>query len=328
LLYRLGIFRKLLKKSKKISIYCHQNADPDAVCSAFALKFLIKKLKKRAIVNIIVPDGFNTLGKRAADCIPIRGITEIYSNKADLIILVDTNNIRQLGSHYEFLKNLKTQIVVIDHHTPHPDLRNRNSCIIINEKISSTCEIVYEMYKRFKLKPSKKVSNAILIGIVYDSRHFILASSRCLINVAELIPLGASIKDAISIMAIPLSKSEIMARLKALQRLVILKVDNWIITSSEVGSYQASVARILNYVGAHVAIVGGKNMDEFIISLRCKENFHKKTGIHLGKDIAIPVAESLNCSGGGHAMAAGINGIGDLEDIIDKCISKIRERLS
>jgi nanoRNase/pAp phosphatase (c-di-AMP/oligoRNAs hydrolase) len=95
-----------------------------------------------------------------------------------------------------------------------------------------------------------------------------------------------------------------------------------------VNSYQASVARILNYVGAHVAVVGGMNNDRFIISLRCKENFHKKTGIHLGKDIAMPIAERLNGSGGGHAMAAGINGIGDIDDIIEKCIDKIKEKLS
>ncbi len=119
-----------------------------------------------------------------------------------------------------------------------------------------------------------------------------------------------------------------MARLKALQRLTISRADNWIIAASKVNSYQASVARILNYIGTHVAIVGGKNNDRYIISLRCKENFHKKTGIHLGKDIAIPIAERFNGSGGGHAMAAGINGIGDVDEIIEKCIDIIREKIS
>lgn len=327
-MYRLRLFEKLLKKSKKIFIYCHQNADPDAICSAYAIRFLIKNLKKGAIVKIITPGGMNVLAKRVVDFIPIGSITEIFSNKVDLIILADTNNIQQLGNHYESLTNLKTPLVIIDHHTIHPGLKKSASCIIINEKVSSTCEIVYEMYKRCKLKPSKKVANAILIGIVYDTRHFILASSKCLINVAELIHLRASIEDAISIMRIPLNKSEIMARLKALQRLVISRANNWIIATSEVNSYQASVARILNYIGAHVSIVGGRNNDRFIMSLRCKENFHKKTGIHLGKDIAIPIAESLNGSGGGHAMAAGMNGIGDIDDIIEKCIDKIREKLS
>jgi len=327
-LYRLRLFEKLLKKSKKIVIYCHQNADPDAICSAYAIKFLIKNLKKGVIVKIITPGGMNALAKRVVDFIPIESITEILSNKADLIILADTNNIRQLGNHYESLTNLKIPLVIIDHHTTHLDLKKSTSCIIINEKVSSTCEIVYEMYKRYKLKPSKKIANVILIGIVYDTRHFILASSKCLINVAELIHFGASIEDAISIMRVPLDKPEIIARLKALQRLVISRADNWIIAASEVNSYQASVARILNYVGAHVSIVGGRNNDRFIMSLRCKENFHKKTGIHLGKDIAIPIAERLNGSGGGHAMAAGINGIGDIDDIIEKCIDKIREKLS
>ncbi len=328
LLYRLRLFEKLLKNSKKIFIFCHQNADPDSLCSAYAIKFLIKNLKKEAIIKIITPGGINVLAKRVVDFIPIKLITKISSNEADLIILADTNNVQQLGNYYESLRNSQIPLVIIDHHTTHPGLKKSASCIIINEKVSSTCELVYEMYKRYKLKPSKKVANAILIGIVYDTRHFILASSKCLINVAELIHLGASIEDALSIMRVPLNKSEIIARLKALQRLTISKVENWVITASKVNSYQASVARILNYIGTHVAIVGGKNNGRYIISLRCKENFHKKTGIHLGKDIAIPIAKRFDGYGGGHAMAAGINGIGDIDEIIEKCIDIIREKLS
>ncbi len=322
-MYRLSSFKRLLKKSKKIFIFCHLNADPDAICSAYALQYLIKKLVKKSIIKIVVPDGMNVLAKKVAEFISIKSTNDPLKTEVDLIIAVDTNNLMQLGKYYELLKKLKTPIVVVDHHTPHPDMTLKTSCLIWNENTSSTCEIIYEIFKQLKINPSKKVANAILMGIVYDTRHFILASSKSIINVAELIRFGACLEDAISIMEIPISRSELIARLKATQRLVFFYSGDWIIAITKVNSYQASVSRIITLMGAHVAIVGGTIKERFIISLRCKRDFHNNTRIHLGKDIAIPVGEIINGSGGGHALAAGINGVGNLDDAIDKCVDRI-----
>ena len=63
-----------------------------------------------------------------------------------------------------------------------------------------------------------------------------------------------------------------------------------------------------------MAAVAGKKNDKLEVSLRCNRDFTEKTGIHLGKDIAMPLGEQLGGVGGGHAMAAGVNAKGEVED--------------
>ena len=47
-----------------IAIFCHINTDPDAICSAYALKNLIENQNKSAFIEIILPEGSNKLTKK------------------------------------------------------------------------------------------------------------------------------------------------------------------------------------------------------------------------------------------------------------------------
>ncbi len=319
---------KLLKTSREILIFCHQNADPDAICSAFATQFLIKKLQRKAHVSIVVTEGMSRVAKKVVELISVDTVTEPAIESTDLIIIVDTNNLRQLGKWGGIVEKSGVPLVIVDHHAPHPKTTQIESYMIHDEDVSSTCEIIYDIFKNFKIRQTKRVANAILIGIVYETRHLSLASSKSLIKIAELIRDGGRVEDAILVLQIPMSNSERIARLKAAQRIVFIKAGDWLIASAEASSYQASVARVFITIGAHVAIVGGRNKERLSISLRCTKDFAEKTGIHLGRDIAIPIGELLNGAGGGHAMAAGINGTGDLEDGIGKCADRIKDMLS
>jgi len=42
-------------KASVILILCHHNADPDAVCSAYAIKSLLKRLRPEAVVKVASP---------------------------------------------------------------------------------------------------------------------------------------------------------------------------------------------------------------------------------------------------------------------------------
>ncbi len=65
-----------------------------------------------------------------------------------------------------------------------------------------------------------------------------------------------------------------------------IRIDNWIIAFSHVSAFEASAARALVDLGAHVAAVAGEKGGGVEISLRCTREFTEKTGIHLGRDIA------------------------------------------
>jgi nanoRNase/pAp phosphatase (c-di-AMP/oligoRNAs hydrolase) len=54
------------------------------------------------------------------------------------------------------------------------------------------------------------------------------------------------------------------------------------------------------------------------ISLRSKEEFYQKSGIHLGRDLAKPLGDYVNGTGGGHTLAAGVTGFGEVDNALKK----------
>lgn len=308
------------KDVKLVVLLCHQNADPDAVCSAYAFSQLLKKIKPSLEVNIALTQGANKLSKKILNAIPIKVVAFSRIDYSDVIFLLDTSTIEQLDKLKPQLESLKKPIIVIDHHTLHPKIKGVAQLTIIREEASSTCEIVYDMFKQVKIIPSIRASKALFLGIAFDTKRFLKANSNTLKKVAELIEHGLNAKELLNLLTSPMAFSERTSRIKAAQRLKLEKISEWLIVFSHVSSYQSSAAHALLNLGAHVAIVYGTKKRESRISMRSSDIFYQKTGIHLGKDIAIPLGEHNNGVGGGHSTAAGVNVKGDLNQIPRKCL--------
>jgi nanoRNase/pAp phosphatase (c-di-AMP/oligoRNAs hydrolase) len=122
--------------------------------------------------------------------------------------------------------------------------------------------------------------------------------------------------------------SERVARLKASRRTKLFKIDKWIIALSHVSAYQAPSAKALVDLGAHVSAVAGLKNGKIDVSLRCIRQFSDQTGINLGKDIATPLGEFVQGVGGGHAMAAGVSGIGEIEPTLKQCLFLLRQKIA
>ncbi len=314
--------------AKIIVLLCHHNADPDAICSAYAFAGLLKRLRPSLEVEIGAAQGISRLSKHILKHLPINVNTKPNVEKADIIVLLDTNTIQQLDNLAEKVKSTKAPIIVIDHHAAHPETQQVAKICITNEETSSTCEIVYDFFRKESIKPSENEAKALFLGIAFDTRHFVLANSSTLKTVAELIDIGMNAQETLSLLSLPMDFSERVARLKACRRAKLLKVGEWIIALSNVSAYQASAARAIIDLGAHVAVVAGQKNENLEISLRCTRDFHEKTGVHLGKDIANPLGESLQGMGGGHATAAGVNGTGDVETGLKRCLRLLKEKLA
>jgi len=313
--------------ARRVVLLCHHNADPDAICSAYALTGLLKNLRPKIEVEIGAAQGISRLSKHLLKYLPIEVKTNPNVEKTGAIMLLDTNTIQQLDSLAEKVKASKAPVIVIDHHAAHPETEQVAKICITNEGASSTCEIVYNFYKQVNVKPAENESKALFLGIAFDTRHFILANSSTLKTVAELIEAGVNAQEALSLLSLPMDFSERVARLKACRRAKLFKVGGWIIAFSHVSAYQASAARAIIDLGAHVAAVAGQRNENIEISLRCTREFHEKTGVHLGKDVAKPLGEYLDGMGGGHATAAGVNGLGDIETGLKRCLRLFKEKL-
>jgi nanoRNase/pAp phosphatase (c-di-AMP/oligoRNAs hydrolase) len=242
--------------------------------------------------------------------------------------MLDTNTIQQLDGLAERVTKTKAPIIVIDHHIAHPETQALCKLCITIEEASSTCDIVYGFYKEQNLKPEPNEAKALFLGMAFDTRHFVLASSATFKAVADLVDSGVNAQEALSMLALPMDFSERVARVKACRRAKIVRVDNWIMAFSHVSAFEASAARALVDLGAHMAAVAGEKGDGIELSLRCTREFTEKTGVHLGRDIAKPLGEALQGQGGGHAMAAGVNGKGDIKAGLKRCLRLLKENLA
>jgi nanoRNase/pAp phosphatase (c-di-AMP/oligoRNAs hydrolase) len=218
-------------------------------------------------------------------------------------------------------------IIVVDHHAAHPETERIAKLCITKEEAASTCEIVYDFYRQLDMKPDLNEAKALFLGIAFDTRHFILANSSTFQTIAELGEIGVNAQETLSALALPMDFSERVARMKACRRAKLLKIGNWIIALSHVSAYQASAARALVDLGAHMAAVAGQKDEKVEISLRCTREFNQETGIHLGRDIAKPLGEYLKGMGGGHATAAGVNGTGEMKAGLKRCLRLLKEKL-
>jgi nanoRNase/pAp phosphatase (c-di-AMP/oligoRNAs hydrolase) len=311
-----------------VVLLCHHNADPDAICSAYALANLLKLSRPTLEVEIGAAQGISRLSKHLLSFLPMQITGRPQIEKADAIALLDTNTVQQLDTLADRVRNSKKPIIVIDHHASHPETQKIASICVTNEESSSTCEIVYSFYKQQNVKPDANTAKALFLGIAFDTRHFILANSSTLKFIAELIDLGVNAQETLSMLALPMDFSERVARLKACRRARLFRVGNWIIAFSHVSAYQASAARAIIELGAHVAVVAGQKNESLEISLRSSLDFNKQTGIHLGKDVAKPLGEYIHGMGGGHSTAAGVNGVGDVETGFKRCLAILKEKLA
>jgi phosphoesterase RecJ-like protein len=311
-----------------VLLLCHHNADPDAVCSAYAFQGLLAKCRPNMTVEIGMGQGISRLSKHILKHIPIAVNLQPDVEKADAIVLLDTNTTQQLGHLAERVTETNAPIIVIDHHAAHPQTEQIAKLCITNEEASSTCEMVYNFYKQLNMKPDLNEAKALFLGITFDTRHFVLAKTSTFKTISELSDIGVNPQEELSSLALPMDFSERVARMKACRRAKLIKVENWIIALSHVSAYQASAARALVDLGAHMAAVAGQKNEKVEISMRCNRDFNQVTGIHLGRDIAKPLGEYLQGMGGGHATAAGVNGVGYVEKGLKRCLRLVKEKLS
>ncbi len=287
-----------VKESESAALFCHQNADPDATCSAFALQSLIRKLAPATSTKIVCPEGVSSSTKQLLENLGITVPDGRLPAKVDLAILVDTNTLDQLGQTAETLTRAETPIIVVDHHHPHPDTVKIASQLVVDESAAAAAEVVYKLWQTSNVEVGAQEARSLLAAIFIETKHFLLATESTFEIAAGLVKAGADPRHLSELMSNPVSRSERIARLKAAGR--------------------SQVA---------VAFVAGESKEKIRVNMRATEGFYSKTGIHLARDVSIPIGKKLSGVGGGHATAAGLSVPGQLPDVLKICVDVLKESL-
>ncbi|MFX0044429.1 MAG: bifunctional oligoribonuclease/PAP phosphatase NrnA [Candidatus Hermodarchaeota archaeon] len=320
--------RDVLAKSSTPLIIGHQNADPDAVCSMLAFRSLYLMTNPEGEPTLVCAD-VSRLSKKVLSLFESTVEIKEFSEKShDLIVLLDANSRLQLGSEVGTLLREPSQTLVIDHHEENPNIGSIAEHTIINTNVSSTCEIVFNLFRNLDLGIDALTANLLLTGMIFDTRRFFYSNKDSLESALELIELGADYQACVNSLIIRPDRSERIARLKAAGRLNVHTFDDWIIATTKVKAFEASACRGLIDLGADVAIVGGVTANgEVRLSSRSTRDFSTMTGVNLGTDVMEPLGELIGGEGGGHANAAGANGTRNRDEALERSIELIRAAL-
>jgi len=313
---------KILSENNFFIITAHETPDGDAIGSECAMKLALDSLNKKSFIinadqmahkyDFLDPEGQ----------IIVYNETTIPKNlKKYTLLILDTNDVENIGSVATSILPFVKQFFIIDHHESNDEKINHN---LIESNASSTCEILYDLFSDMNIIFDLPLAQAIFVGIVYDTGSFIYPKTTAkTFDIAhELVLKGVNpnkvyskIYESNSISALKL-QSKVLASLNlyynqqvAVQ--VMLKEDLW-----ECGAlYEESDTLInipLKSETVKVSVFFKENKDGILrCSMRSKGN--------------IDVSEiAQHYEGGGHRTAAGFKSKYPLEIIKRKVLKKLR----
>ncbi|MFW9958337.1 MAG: bifunctional oligoribonuclease/PAP phosphatase NrnA [Candidatus Odinarchaeota archaeon] len=317
--------RSLLSESSYPLILGHQNADPDAVCAMLAFARMYRIINPKG-TPVLIADDLSRLSNQVMNTfVSGESILETEGIESDLVILLDTNSVFQLGPKFQKIPQNQSKTIVIDHHEINPETEAIAEHRLVRTDRSSTCEIMVNLFEEYNIPIDSMTANLLLTGIIFDTRRFYFADVLTLQTAIKLIEYGADYEQCIKALLMRPDRSERIARLKAAGRVKIHQIGDWLVVTSKIGAFEASVCRSLLDMGADVAIVGGAPSNDVVrISSRSTREFSISTTINLGKDVMEPLGSIIDGRGGGHANAAGANGTKGLDEAIVKSVELIR----
>jgi nanoRNase/pAp phosphatase (c-di-AMP/oligoRNAs hydrolase) len=300
---------------RRAVVLTHRHADVDAYCAAYGVARLLRRLKRGARVTVVAPEGLSIPARRVRSRYPLRLAEKTGFEDVDLAVVVDTGNLSLLARFAAPLSEATCLKVFLDHHPLNRSIEEVADHLVLDETASSVSEIVYRLLATHDVPLTRDLAQVLLTGIVADSRHLRLATSRTVRAVAEICDRGASIGVAADILGSVRDQSERIARLKGAQRVSLYRIGNWLAGSTEIGSYQSSVARALVDLGVDFAAAIGETGGQARCCLRATQSFCEGSDIHLGRDIAERIAERLGGVGGGHPAAASLTVTASSEEV-------------
>lgn len=309
---------KSLQSANKILVNCHIHPDHDSICSALALKQVIRGMNK--YVDVVSPDAISYSYPKLVSTITVASFNEIDFSSYDLMIVLDSQswNMLNLNSKPE----IKT--IVVDHHP-------RNSIDadikILDIQASSVCEMLYLLFVDWDENIETDLAELLLAGIVSDSGAFQQENTtkRTLQVASELMGRGVEIErityeilrqfsfDTVKFWGEMISRIEIDREHGFAWAAIPFEIySRFDLEGSPTSSFTNQILRRI--VGTNFCIaMNEKEKGVLNVSLRSRVPGYVVSGI----------AEKLG--GGGHKEAAGCQVKGDFDNAVNQVLETARQ---
>ena len=158
---------KIINDEREIYIASHVNPDGDNIGSILALALALKKINKHIYVikTDEIPSDYMFLPE-------IDSIQSYDVKEPELLIVLDCGDIDRLGK-YKGLVTAAKKVINIDHHISNTGFGNYN---IVNDKASSTGELVYDIIMKMGIDLDKDIATCIYTAISTDTGSFMYDS--------------------------------------------------------------------------------------------------------------------------------------------------------
>lgn len=314
--------KEIGKENQSVLILGHPHADPDAVGSVIGLGGILKSLG--AEVTMGVPSGLSRLSKSVMKSLN-REITVDPPLEADYVVILDTSSLGQLKNYEENIEKRGVKTIIIDHHHPNEEMKEKAALRYIDEDAASTVEIILELGLKMNFEFEDEDLTLMLTGIISDTGHFRLANEKTFRAVATSLKNGADYGRALEALKTPEDPSKRVAMLKAAQRSEPQKSHGKWIVFSEIGAYESDAAAMFIKIGADVSLVANTN-EKLRISSRSRSGLASETHLHLGK-LMKDLADHFGGTGGGHAGAAAMTVKAELGEVKEKVLKEVKKSL-
>lgn len=315
---------ELIRESHSIVLTTHESPDADGLGAEFALaKVLLRAGKDCRVVNSApIPEKFRFIDRQGLILSLADGPLGPLDKKTTLLVL-DTSDIRNVGSIIEYFPPEAGNIYFIDHHEPPEAGGIPQNPGFIDSSAASTCEMIYAIAQALGIPLEAEEAEALFTGISYDTGSFsyqktgegAFATALALVRAgAQPFSVHAALHENASAPALLLMK-EALASLE-------LRLDNRLaIQTLKKEVFSALGAR---YEDAEDLINVPLKVKGMEISVLFKENPEGVMRCSLRSKGAVNVAHIAQLfGGGGHKTASGFKCGNNLEEVKERLLSSV-----
>ena len=314
--------KQAIKRFNKFLITSHINPEGDAIGSQAAMACLLRKLGKKFVMldDSPVPKLLRFM----------RGTEDIskempHNFNYQAVIIMDSPDLARIGRVNDYIKK-DSVIINIDHHISNVNFGKYNW---VEPDYSSTGEMVYDLFKAFKVKIGMDEAVALYAAIMTDTGSFRYSntSSKTHRVTAELIDIGVKPYEMHSRIYETSSIQDTNLLGEALQTMKITDDGKiaWLwVTKEMLKKTNASLEGtegIINFGrsigGVEIAVL----FRETGTKDRVKVSFRSKGAADVNKLAGY-------FGGGGHPAASGCSVLGKIEEVEKKVLEKAKEMLS
>ncbi len=199
-----------LAAAEKLILVTHENPDGDALGSLMAMREILQRLGKDALMfmaedELPLPYEYRFFGLEGLVSAPPEDVAQ------RTMIFLDCGNIDRNPA--EALERDGAHILNIDHH--HDNTRFGTVDHVVAEA-SCTAEIVWDLMDGLEVEPTLTIAEALYVGLVTDTGKFMYENTgtRAHVMAAALIEAGVDVHDIYRRLyeGIPYGKLELLAR--------------------------------------------------------------------------------------------------------------------